>query len=185
VVLWGARPFFVRAASSLVHKSLNMFTLIGLGVGVAYGFSLLAVLAPGLFPAAFRDADGGVPVYFESAAVITALVLLGQVLELKARGETSAAIRRLLELAPATARRVRPDGGEEDVPLSEIATGDLLRVRPGEKVYSKPYVTPNHTATPEKVPLTVVAAGRVTATNAPVSCRTHTNVPCDPFVAME
>ncbi|HMB55338.1 MAG TPA: copper-translocating P-type ATPase [Thermoanaerobaculia bacterium] len=134
VATWAAWPFYQRAVASVRHRSLNMFTLIGLGVGVAYGFSLVAVLAPDLFPAAFRGEDGRVPVYFESAAVITALVLLGQVLELKARGETSAAIRRLLELAPATARRVRPDGSEEDVPLSEVATGDLLRVRPGEKV---------------------------------------------------
>ncbi len=134
VATWAAWPFYVRAVASVKNRSLNMFTLIGLGVGVAYGFSLAAVIAPGIFPPAFRGHGGRVPVYFEAAAVITALVLLGQVLELKARGETGAAIRRLLGLAPATARRIGDDGREEDVPLAEIAPGDLLRVRPGEKV---------------------------------------------------
>ncbi|HEX5759336.1 MAG TPA: heavy metal translocating P-type ATPase, partial [Thermoanaerobaculia bacterium] len=134
VVLWGGWPFFVRAYYSLVHRSLNMFTLIALGVGVAYGYSVVARLAPGLFPASFRDAHGEVGVYFEAAAVIVTLVLLGQVLELRARRRTGAAIRALLGLAPKTARRLRPDGGEEDVPLETVRVGDRLRVRPGEKV---------------------------------------------------
>ncbi len=134
VVLWGARPFFVRFWRSLVNRSLNMFTLIGLGVAVAYGYSVVATLAPGLFPPQFRDASGQVAVYFEASAVITVLVLLGQVLELKARSQTSGAIRALLGLAPKTARRLGDDGSESDVPLSDVVAGDRLRVRPGEKV---------------------------------------------------
>jgi Cu+-exporting ATPase len=134
VVLWGGWPFFVRAWSSLVHKSLNMFTLIGLGVGVAYAYSVVATVAPGIFPASFRGAGGQVGVYFEAAAAIVTLVLVGQVLELRARGRTGAAIRALLELAPETARRIEPDGSERDVPLDEVRPGDRLRVRPGEKV---------------------------------------------------
>ena len=134
VVLWGAWPFFVRAWQSLVNRHLNMFTLIGLGVGVAYGYSVVATLAPGLFPAAFRGHGGRVAVYFEAAAVIVTLVLVGQVLELRARSRTGAAIRALLGLAPKTARRLRDDGAEEDVPLDAVQPGDRLRVRPGEKV---------------------------------------------------
>jgi Cu+-exporting ATPase len=134
VVLWGGWPFFVRAWQSLVNRSLNMFTLIGLGVAVAYVFSLIAVLAPQLFPPSFRGHGGAVPVYFEAAAVITTLVLLGQVLELRARSQTGNAIKALLGLAPRTARRVGSDGREEDVPLDEVHAGDRLRVRPGEKV---------------------------------------------------
>ncbi len=134
VVLWGGWPFFVRAYQSVRNRSLNMFTLIGLGVAVAYGYSLIAVLAPGVFPRSFRDAHGQVGVYFEAAAVIVTLVLLGQVLELRARSRTGAAIRALLRLAPKEARLIRPDGSEEDVPLSEVQVGDRLRVRPGEKV---------------------------------------------------
>ncbi len=134
VVLWGGWPFLVRGVQSIRTMNLNMFTLIGLGVSVAYGFSLVATVAPGLFPASFRDASGRVGVYYEAAAVITTLVLLGQVLELRARRATSGAIRSLLELAPADARRIREDGTEEDVPLDELAVDDRLRVRPGEKV---------------------------------------------------
>ena len=134
VVLWGAWPFFVRAWRSLVNRHLNMFTLIGLGVAVAYGYSVVATLAPGLFPPAFRGHGGRVAVYFEAAAVIVTLVLVGQVLELRARSQTGAAIRALLGLAPKTARRLRDDGGEEDVPLDVVQPGDRLRVRPGEKV---------------------------------------------------
>ena len=134
VCTWAAWPFYERAVASVRHRSLNMFTLIGLGVGVAFGFSLVATLVPGIFPATFRDANGHVPVYFEAAAVITALVLLGQVLELKARGATGAAIRKLLGLAAKSARRLREDGSEEDVALELVAVGDRLRVRPGEKV---------------------------------------------------
>ena len=134
VVLWGAWPFFVRGWRSVVTWNLNMFTLIGLGVGVAYVYSVVAELLPGIFPASFRDASGRVAVYFEAAAVITTLVLLGQVLELKARSRTNAAIKALLGLAPKTARRVNPDGSEEDVPLESVEVGDRLRVRPGEKV---------------------------------------------------
>ena len=134
VVLWGGWPFFVRGWQSILNRSLNMFTLIGLGVGVAFGYSLVAVLFPEIFPASFRDASGAVAVYFEAAAVIVTLVLLGQVLELKARSQTGAAIKALLGLAPKTARRLRDDGSEEDVPLDEVRPGDRLRVRPGEKV---------------------------------------------------
>ncbi len=134
VVLWGGWPFFVRAWQSIVNRSLNMFTLIGLGVTVAYVFSVIAVIAPQLFPASFRSHGGGVPVYFEAAAVITTLVLLGQVLELRARSQTGNAIKALLGLAPRTARRIDDNGREEDVPLDHVHVGDRLRVRPGEKV---------------------------------------------------
>ena len=133
VVLWGGWPFFERVWASLKTRNLNMFTLIGLGVGVAYGYSVVGALAPGLFPASLRTMVGLVPVYFEAAAVITTLVLLGQVLELRARSATGKAIRALLGLAPKTARRVR-DGIEEDIPLEHVHVGDMLRVRPGEKV---------------------------------------------------
>jgi Cu+-exporting ATPase len=134
VVFWAGRPFFQRFWTSLVHRSLNMFTLIGLGVGVAYTYSIAAKLFPQIFPASFRSETGEVAVYFEAAAIITTLVLLGQVLELKARSRTGAAIRALLGLAPKTARRIREDGDEEDIPLSEVRAYDRLRVRPGEKI---------------------------------------------------
>ena len=133
VVLWGGWPFFDRMWASLKTRNLNMFTLIGLGVGVAYGYSVVGTLAPRIFPESIRTMGGFVPIYFEAAAVITTLVLLGQVLELRARAATGEAIRALLGLAPKTARRV-VDGREEDVPLSDVRVGDLLRVRPGEKV---------------------------------------------------
>jgi Cu+-exporting ATPase len=134
VVLWGAWPFFVRAWRSIETRHLNMFTLIGLGVAAAYGYSLVATLVPDLFPLALRGHGAQVAVYFEAAAVIVTLVLLGQVLELRARSRTGAAIRALLELAPKTARRLRDDGADEDVPLDAVQPGDRLRVRPGEKV---------------------------------------------------
>ena len=134
VVIWCGAPFFVRAWQSIVNRSLNMFTLIGLGVGVAYVYSLIATIMPGAFPHSFRGHSGSVPLYFEASAVITSLVLLGQVLELKARSQTGAAIKALLGLAPKTARRVTQDGREEDVALEVIRPNDLLRVRPGEKV---------------------------------------------------
>jgi P-type Cu+ transporter len=134
VVLWGGWPFFARGWASLVNRSLNMFTLIALGTGTAFLYSVIAVLFPGIFPATFRGMNGGVPVYFEAAAAITTLVLLGQVLELRARSRTSAAIRALLQLSPKTARLVRGDGTEIDVPVEHIQAGDMLRVRPGEKV---------------------------------------------------
>jgi Cu+-exporting ATPase len=133
VVLWGAWPFFVRGWQSVVTRNPNMFTLIGLGVGVAYVYSLVAALFPGLFPESFRGEGGEVGMYFEAAAVIVTLVLVGQVMELRARTRTGAAIKALLGLAPKTARRIR-NGNEEDVPLEQIQTGDLLRVRPGEKI---------------------------------------------------
>ena len=133
VVLWGAWPFFVRGWQSVVTWNPNMFTLIGLGVGVAYLYSIVAALFPGLFPKSFRGESGEVGMYFEAAAVIVTLVLLGQVLELRARTKTGAAIKTLLGLAPKTARRLK-DGNEEDVPLDDIQAGDLLRVRPGEKI---------------------------------------------------
>jgi Cu+-exporting ATPase len=134
VVLWGGRPFFERGWASLKSRRLNMFTLIALGTGAAYGYSLVAVLVPGAFPASQRGHDGTVPVYFEAAAVIVTLVLLGQVLELRARSQTGAAIRALLGLAPKTARRLREDGSEGDVAIEEVGPGDRLRIRPGEKV---------------------------------------------------
>jgi Cu+-exporting ATPase len=134
VVLWAGWPFFVRAARSIVTRNLNMFTLIAMGTGVSWGYSVVATFAPGLFPAALRGMDGAVGVYFEAAAVITVLVLLGQVLELRAREQTGGAIRALLNLAPKTARRVRPDGSDEDVDIERVAVGDRLRVRPGEKI---------------------------------------------------
>jgi Cu+-exporting ATPase len=134
VVLWGGWPFFERGWASLKSRNHNMFTLISLGVGVAYSYSLVATLAPNLFPPSFHTMGGMVPVYFEAAAVITTLVLLGQVLELRARSATGKAIRALLGLAPKTARVVRQDGREEDIDLGHVHVGDLLRVRPGEKV---------------------------------------------------
>jgi P-type Cu+ transporter len=133
-VLWAGWPLLVRGWESIVNRSLNMFTLIAMGVGVAYGYSLFAVLFPQVFPESFRGRDGSVPVYFEAAAVITALVLLGQVLEIRARSRTSSAIKALLGLAPKTARIVRADGQEEDISLDRVVPGDHLRVRPGEKV---------------------------------------------------
>jgi Cu+-exporting ATPase len=134
VVLWGGWPFFQRGWASIVSRNLNMFTLIAIGSGAAYLYSLVAVVAPQLFPASFRMADGQVGLYFEAAAVITVLVLLGQVLELKARSQTGSAIKALLGLAPKTARRIAADGSERDVDLSEVHVGDRLRVRPGERV---------------------------------------------------
>jgi Cu+-exporting ATPase len=133
IVLWAGWPFFERGWRSVLNRSLNMFTLIALGTGAAYGFSVSAMLAPSLFPVAMRM-RGMVPVYFEAASVITVLVLLGQVLELRARERTGGAIRALLKLTPATARRVRKDGGEEDVPVEAVQVGDSLRIRPGERV---------------------------------------------------
>jgi Cu+-exporting ATPase len=134
VVLWGGRPFFERGWTSIVARQWNMFTLIAIGTGTAYVYSVLATLAPGLFPAAFRGAGGEVPVYFEAASVIVTLVLLGQVLELRARSRTSKALRDLLKLAPNTARRLSGEGAEQDVPLDSVAHGDRLRVRPGERI---------------------------------------------------
>jgi P-type Cu+ transporter len=168
VVLWGGWPFFERAWMSLVYRSLNMFTLIGLGTGTAYFYSTIAVVAPGLFPATFRTADGTVPVYFEAAATITALVLLGQVLELRARSRTSAAIRSLLRLSPKTARLIRADGTEIDVPVEHIAVGDVLRVRPGEKMPVDGAVTEGSSSvdeslvTGEPIPVEKTAGARVT-----------------------
>jgi len=133
VVLWAGAPFFARGWRSIVSRRLNMFTLIAMGTGVAWAYSVAAVLAPSIFPPSLRSPEGAVPVYFEAAAVITVLVLLGQVLELRARERTGGAIRALLDLAPRTARRVREDGADEEVPLDGIGVGDLLRVRPGEK----------------------------------------------------
>ena len=134
VVLWGGWPFFVRGWKSLVTRSLNMFTLIAMGIGVAWIYSAVATVAPDIFPPAFRGPAGSVAVYFEAAAVITVLVLLGQVLELKAREQTSGAIKALLELAPTRARRIRADGSDEEIDLEQVKVGDLLRARPGDKV---------------------------------------------------
>ena len=167
VVLWGGRPFFERLWASLKTRNLNMFTLIGMGVGVAYGYSLVATLAPQLFPASLHTMGGMVPVYFEAASVITTLVLLGQVLELRARAATGKAIRALLGLAPKTARRVR-DGREEDVQLEHVHVGDFLRVRPGEKVPVDGMVIEGHSSvdesmiTGESVPVEKTAGEKVT-----------------------
>jgi Cu+-exporting ATPase len=134
VVLWGGWPFFERGWASITNRSPNMFTLIALGTGTAYVYSLIGVVLPGIFPASFRGMNGEVPVYFETAAAITTLVLLGQMLELRARSRTSSAIRSLLKLSPRTARLVRADGTEIDVPLEHVEVSDTLRVRPGEKI---------------------------------------------------
>ena len=134
VALWAGFPFFARGWASVRTGNLNMFTLIAMGVGVAWLYSLVATLAPGAFPSTFREAGGAVAVYFEAAAVITVLALLGQMLELRARDQTGGAIRALLDLAPKAARRVRADGGDEDVALEAVGVGDRLRVRPGERI---------------------------------------------------
>jgi Cu+-exporting ATPase len=151
VVLWGGWPFFERGWKSLENRSLNMFTLIALGTGVAYGYSLVAAFLPQIFPPSFRSSEGEVALYFEAAAVIVTLVLLGQVLELRARSQTSSAIRALLDLAPKEARRVLADGREEDVPLDQIQPGDVLRVRPGEKVPVDGLVTEGRSAVNESM----------------------------------
>ncbi|MBI2250623.1 MAG: copper-translocating P-type ATPase [Brevundimonas diminuta] len=169
VVLWAGWPFFVRGWKSLLNRSLNMFTLIALGVGAAWIYSVVAVLAPGLFPAAMLRMDGSAPVYFEAAAVITVLVLVGQVLELRAREQTSGAIRALLDLTPKTARRVRDDGADEDVTLDLVAVGDRLRVRPGEKIPVDGEILEGRVAideslvTGESMPVTKEAGARVIA----------------------
>ena len=168
VVLWGGWPFFVRGWASVVNRSLNMFTLIALGVGAAFAYSVAATLAPGLLPDSFRVA-GQAAVYFEPAAVIVVLVLLGQVLELRARSRTGTAIRNLLGLAPKTARRIDREGAEEDVPLERVAVGDRLRVRPGERVPVDGVVLDGATTvdesmlTGEPIPVEKVAASKVTA----------------------
>jgi len=151
VVLWGGWPFFVRGWQSVVNRHLNMFSLIALGVGVAWLYSTAGLLMPEIFPASVRGASGLVPVYFEAAAVITALVLLGQVMELRARSRTSAAIKMLLGLAPRTARRVRSDGSDEDVPLDQVHPGDVLRVRPGEKIPVDGIVTEGRSSVDESM----------------------------------
>ncbi len=151
VVAWAGWPFFQRGWMSIVTRNLNMFTLIAIGTGTAFAYSVAATVAPGLFPPAFRMANGTVAVYFESAAVITVLVLLGQVLELRARERTGGAIRALLDLAPKTARRVGADGHDEDVPLDDVRLGDLLRVRPGEKIPVDGTVTDGRSAVDESM----------------------------------
>ncbi|AMN44342.1 heavy metal translocating P-type ATPase [Rhodoplanes sp. Z2-YC6860] len=169
VVLWAGWPFFERGWQSLVTRNLNMFTLIALGTGVAWLYSVVATVAPFAFPPAFRDAHGVVAVYFEAAAVITVLVLLGQLLELRAREQTSGAIRALLDLAPKIARRVDADGTDQEVPLDTVAVGDLLRVRPGEKVPVDGVLTEGHSTldesmvTGESMPVTKDIGGNVMA----------------------
>ena len=168
VVLWAGWPFFVRGWASIVNRSLNMFTLIAIGTGMAYAYSVVGTVAPGLFPESFRTHGGEVGLYFEAAAVITVLVLLGQVLELRARSQTSSAIKALLNLAPPTARRIRPDGAEEDVPLEVVHVGDRLRVRPGERIPVDGVVLEGASAvdesmiTGESIPVEKTAASRVT-----------------------
>jgi len=151
VVLWAAWPFFVRGWNSLASHSLYMYTLIALGIGVAFAYSAVALLAPGLFPPAFRDSHGEVGLYFEASAVIAVLVLLGEVLQLRARENTSSAIRALLKLAPETAIRIRRDGGDEGVPLDQVQRGDRLRVRPGEKVPVDGVVLEGHSSVDESL----------------------------------
>ncbi len=151
VVLWAAWPFFVRGWNSLVSRNLNMYTLIAIGTGVAFAYSVVALLAPGAFPAEFRDMHGAVSLYFESAAVISVLVLLGEVLQLRARDSTGGAIRALLKLAPNTALRVRADGGDEEVPLEAVVKDDHLRVRPGEKVPVDGVVLEGHSSIDESL----------------------------------
>ncbi|MBK5283150.1 MAG: heavy metal translocating P-type ATPase [Nitrospiraceae bacterium] len=168
VVLWGGWPFFQRGWASLVNRAPNMFTLIAIGTGAAYGYSMVATVVPTLLPASFRLHDGSIAVYFEAAAIITVLVLLGQVLELKARSQTSSAIRALLRLAPKTARLIKLDGQEEDVPLEHIRVGHLLRVRPGERVPVDGMVQEGTTAvdesmiTGESIPVEKIVGARVT-----------------------
>ena len=168
VVLWAGWPFFVRGWASIVNRSLNMFTLIALGTGTAYVDSVVGTVAPGVFPESFRTHGGEVGLYFEAAAVITVLVLLGQVLELRARSQTSSAIKALLNLAPPTARRLRADGSEEDVPLAGVAVGDHLRVRPGERIPVDGVVVEGTSAvdesmiTGEPIPVEKVSGSRVT-----------------------
>ena len=167
VVLWAGWPFFVRGWKSLVTRNLNMFTLIAMGTGVAWLYSVVATLWPQVFPAAFRDAHGAVAVYFEAAAVITVLVLLGQVLELRARETTSGAIRALLDLAPKIARRIKPDGSDEEIQLDQVQVGDKLRVRPGEKVPVDGIVREGRSAVDESM---------VTGESMPVTKETGANV---------
>jgi len=168
VVLWGGWPFFVRAVESVRNRALNMFTLIGLGTSAAFLYSLVATFAPGAFPASMRGHGGMIDVYYEAAAVITTLVLLGQVLELRARGRTGDAIRSLLRLAPKTARRIEADGTEQDVPLPRVAVGDRLRVRPGERVPTDATIEEGESAidesmiTGEPLPVDKAAGDRVT-----------------------
>ncbi len=168
VVWWGALPFFQRGWASLVNRHLNMFTLIALGTGTAYAYSVAAVLFPKLFPATFRTMNGEVPVYFEAAAAITTLVLLGQVLELRARSQTSTAIRSLLQLSPKSARLIRTDGTEIDVPLDQVNAGDVLRVRPGEKIPVDGTVTDGESSVDESlmsgepIPVEKIAGSKVT-----------------------
>jgi len=169
VVLWGGWPFFQRGWTSIANRSPNMFTLIALGVGTAYVYSVVATIVPGIFPASFRSHGGEIGLYFEAAAIITTLVLLGQVLELRARSQTSSAIRALLGLAPKTARRIESAGTERDVPIEEVKPGDRLRVRPGEKIPVDGVVTEGTSAvdesmvTGESIPVEKTAGSRVTA----------------------
>ena len=178
VVLWGAAPFFARAWASLVNRSANMFTLIAVGVGVAWLYSVgacvLAWLAPDSIPAAYRGHGGAPAVYFEAAAVVTTLVLAGQVLELRARAKTGDALRALMQLAPPRARRIEADGSEHDVAIAEVREGDRLRVRPGERIPVDGTVVEGTSSidasmlTGEPVPVTVTAEAGLTANNAGV-----------------
>jgi Cu+-exporting ATPase len=168
VILWAGWPFFVRGVKSVINRSLNMFTLIGMGVGAAYLFSVVAVFLPEIFPDGFRDPEGNVGVYFEAGAVIVVLVLLGQVLELGARERTGSAIRALLDLAPKTARMIHADGREEEVPLEDVKVGNRLRVRPGDKVPVDGVVVEGRSSIDESmisgepVPVEKVAGDKVT-----------------------
>jgi len=173
VILWAGWPFFVRAVRSVINRSLNMFTLIGMGVGAAYLFSVVAVLAPEIFPKGFQDTDGNVGVYFEAGAVIIVLVLLGQLMELGARERTGSAIRALLDLAAKTARIIRKDGREEDIPLEDVRVGDRLRVRPGDKVPVDGVVIAGRSSIDESMisgePVPVEKVGRDKVTGATIN----------------
>ncbi|MGH8119063.1 MAG: HAD-IC family P-type ATPase, partial [Gammaproteobacteria bacterium] len=167
VVLWGGWPFLVRGWASLVTRNLNMFTLIGLGISVAWLYSVIAAVAPGIFPSSVYNEHVVVPGYFEAAVVITTLILLGQVLELRARSRTNAAIKLLLGLAPKTARLIREDGTEEDIPLEHVKPGDKLRIRPGEKVPVEGVVISGSSSVDESM---------VTGEPIPISKREHDNL---------
>ncbi len=151
VVLWAGKPFFERGWASVVSRHLNMFTLISIGTGAAWFYSVLATVSPSIFPPGFQQADGSVPVYFEAAAVIAVLVLLGQILELRARRQTGGAIKALLDLAPKTARRLKEDGAEEDISLEQVQAGDRLRVRPGERIPADGVVLEGRSAVDESM----------------------------------
>ena len=178
VVLWGGWPFFVKGWRSVLTRRLNMFTLIALGVGVAFLYSMVALLVPDLFPQTFRDQNGQVAIYFEAAAVIVTLVLLGQVLELRARSQTSGAIRALLELAPPTANLLKDDGTEVEVSIEAVALGDRLRIKPGERIPVDGSVLEGHSSVDESMVTGIVRPGKISSagSNMSYSCRLQSKI---------